>query len=120
MSKNDTRALYACKVMSKARVLERKREKLIMNERNILAKVDHPFIVRARPCPVPLAAAPPSRQRLPCAKVALRYAFQDDESLYLVMDLLSGGELGVAGRCRVRLPRGPQRDTRVRSTTCIG
>jgi hypothetical protein len=61
------RAVYACKTMNKQKITERQREKLIMNERNILvrivlshswrvlstpalraqASVNHPFIVRA-------------------------------------------------------------------------
>jgi serine/threonine protein kinase len=70
VSKNDTRALYACKTMSKERIAHKKREKLVMNERNILAQMDHPFIV------------------------GLQYAFQDDQNLYLLLDLMPGGELG--------------------------
>ena len=49
--------------------MERKREKLVMNERNVLTIVEHTFIVD------------------------LKYAFQDSNSLYLVMTLVTGGEL---------------------------
>lgn len=36
VTKKDTKAVYACKTMSKAKIAERQRESLIMNERNIL------------------------------------------------------------------------------------
>lgn len=56
--KFDTRGMYACKALNKAKILEKKREKLIMNERNMLAVVSSPFII------------------------GLKYAFQDDQTLY--------------------------------------
>jgi serine/threonine protein kinase len=34
--KKDTKAVYACKTISKQKIAERQREKLIMNERQIL------------------------------------------------------------------------------------
>jgi serine/threonine protein kinase len=63
------RAVYACKTISKQKIAERQREKLIMNERHILALMNHPFIVN------------------------MKYAFQDDQALHLILDLMSGGEL---------------------------
>lgn len=69
VSKKDTKAVYACKTLSKDKVCEKKREKLIKNERDILAAVNNPFII------------------------GLKYAFQDDAALYLVIDLMTGGEL---------------------------
>lgn len=48
VSKRDTRAVYACKTMNKSKIIERQREKLIINERHILAQVHHPFIVSER------------------------------------------------------------------------
>lgn len=67
--KKDTRKNYACKLISKDTVIKRNRSLYLMNERNILAQIDHPFIV------------------------SLYYAFQDNKSLYLIMDLVTGGEI---------------------------
>ncbi len=69
VSKKDTKAAYACKTLNKLRVVQRHRESLIVNERNILAVVDHPFIVN------------------------LKYAFQDDHALHFLLELVPGGEL---------------------------
>lgn len=55
--------------MSKAKVIIKRSEKSVMNERRILAKLSHKFIIN------------------------MNYAFQDRENLYLVMDLLTGGDL---------------------------
>lgn len=64
----DTGTLYAMKVLKKAtlKVRDRVRTKL---ERNILADVNHPFIVK------------------------LQYAFQTEGKLYLILDFLRGGDL---------------------------
>jgi serine/threonine protein kinase len=67
--KKGTNEIYAMKVLRKETVV---RENMIGHtkaEKNILAEIDHPFIVK------------------------LHYAFQTDEKLYLVLDFLSGGEL---------------------------
>ncbi|MES1915051.1 MAG: hypothetical protein MHM6MM_007052, partial [Cercozoa sp. M6MM] len=69
VSKRDTKAVYACKVMDKQLVLEKKREALILNERRILAMCKHPYVV------------------------GLKFAFQDERKLYFVMDILTGGDL---------------------------
>jgi serine/threonine protein kinase len=61
--------LYALKQMSKAKIIDKKSERSIKYERDLLAKIHHPFIVN------------------------MHYAFQDYENLYLVMDLLNGGDL---------------------------
>mmetsp|Transcript_21100 Transcript_21100/g.15439 ORF Transcript_21100/g.15439 Transcript_21100/m.15439 type:complete len:317 (+) Transcript_21100:166-1116(+) len=57
------------KEMSKARVLSKRSINSVLNERKILAQLKNNFIVN------------------------MQYAFQDRESLYLVMDLLGGGDL---------------------------
>jgi len=64
----DSGTLYAMKVLKKAtlKVRDRVRTKL---ERNILADVNHPFIVK------------------------LQYAFQTEGKLYLILDFLRGGDL---------------------------
>lgn len=55
--------------MSKLKILDKKSEKSINSEREFLSKLHHPFIVN------------------------MHYAFQDNDNLYLVMDMLSGGDL---------------------------
>ena len=60
---------YAMKEMSKARIITKRSVKSVMNERQILTQLQNPFLVN------------------------MYYAFQDRENLYLVMDLLSGGDL---------------------------
>lgn len=60
---------YALKEMSKAKIIDKKSEKSIKYERELLSRLKHPFIVN------------------------MQYAFQDYENLYLVMDLLNGGDL---------------------------
>ena len=61
--------IYALKEMSKLKIIDKKSEKSINSEREFLSKLHHPFIVN------------------------MHYAFQDKENLYLVMDMLSGGDL---------------------------
>ena len=70
MRKKDTGEIFAMKVLRKA-VVVRKRKGMehTRNERNILEVMRHPFIVD------------------------LKYAFQTNGKLYLVMRYLSGGEL---------------------------
>ena len=61
--------LYAMKEMSKAKIIDKRSEKGIKGERELLSKLHHPFIVN------------------------MHYSFQDKDNLYLVMDLLTGGDL---------------------------
>ena len=67
MKKNNKK--YALKEMSKVKIIDRRSEKNIKNEREFLSKLHHPFIVN------------------------MACAFQDYDNLYLVMDLLTGGDL---------------------------
>ncbi len=60
---------FALKEMSKAKIIDKKSEKSIKYERELLSRLKHPFIVN------------------------MQFAFQDFENLYLVMDLLTGGDL---------------------------
>jgi serine/threonine protein kinase len=55
--------------MSKLKIIDKKSEKSINSEREFLSKLNHSFIVN------------------------MHYAFQDRDNLYLVMDLLNGGDL---------------------------
>ena len=64
-----TNEKYALKEMSKVKIIDRKSEKSIKNEREFLSQLHHPFIVN------------------------MICSFQDYENLYLVMDLLTGGDL---------------------------
>ena len=64
-----TKTKYALKETSKVRIIDKKSEKSINSEREFLSKLNHPFIVN------------------------MHYAFQDKDHLYLVMDLLNGGDL---------------------------
>ena len=65
-NKNQT---YALKQISKAKIIDKKSEKSIKNERDILSKINHPFIIN------------------------MHYSFQDKENLYIVFDYLTGGDL---------------------------
>ena len=60
---------FAMKEMSKARIIDSKSVKSIITERDILSKINHPFIIN------------------------LHFAFQDSNKLYLVMDLIKGKDL---------------------------
>ena len=55
--------------MSKAKVISKRSERSVLNERAILSKLSHKFIIN------------------------ISYAFQDRENLYLAMDILTGGDL---------------------------
>lgn len=67
--KGTTGTLYAMKVMNKKRIKAKKSEQLALNERSCLAAVDSPFVVN------------------------LKYSFQTKEDLYLILDLMTGGDL---------------------------
>jgi serine/threonine protein kinase len=60
---------YALKEMSKAKIIDRKSQMSVKYERDLLSKLRHPFIIN------------------------MHYAFQDFENIYIVMDLLTGGDL---------------------------
>ena len=57
------------KEMSKAKIIYKNSGKSVLMERKILSQMYHPFIVN------------------------MYYSFQDNESLYLVLDLMNGGDL---------------------------
>ncbi|KAL4281212.1 hypothetical protein GQ457_03G028940 [Hibiscus cannabinus] len=67
--RNGTSDIYAMKVMRKDKVMEKNHAEYMKSERDILGKVDHPFIV------------------------PLRYSFQTKYRLYLVLDFVNGGHL---------------------------
>lgn len=66
---NNTGALYAMKILKKDQIKQQKQEIHTRTERQILEKMEHPFIVK------------------------LYYAFQDEVSLFLVTEFVQGGEL---------------------------
>jgi len=64
-----SKKVYALKYIDKSRCLRQKAVANIIQERRLLEEIDHPFIVN------------------------LRYAFQDDENCFFVLDLMLGGDL---------------------------
>jgi serine/threonine protein kinase len=69
VSNRFTQQLHAMKVISKKLLRKKNSVQQMISERNILTKLSHPFVV------------------------ALDYAFQTDQKLFLIMEFLSGGEL---------------------------
>ncbi|WVZ56828.1 hypothetical protein U9M48_007304 [Paspalum notatum var. saurae] len=69
VKKKGTSEIYAMKVMRKDKVVEKNHAEYMKAERDILTKVDHPFVVQ------------------------LRYSFQTKYRLYLVLDFINGGHL---------------------------
>jgi serine/threonine protein kinase len=65
----ETGELIAMKTISKARMIENRRVKFVMAERNILAKAHHPFVIR------------------------LKFAFQTPTKFYLGLEYARGGDL---------------------------
>ena len=61
--------LYAMKVMNKKRIKIKKAEQLTLNEQKCLADVNSPFVVN------------------------LKYSFQSDTDVFLILDLMTGGDL---------------------------
>lgn len=57
------------KVMDKAKIITKKSVSSVLNEREILCRLNHPFIVN------------------------MHCAFQDRDNLYLLIDYLEGGDL---------------------------
>ena len=69
VEKKDDKKIYAMKILKKKAMIKRNQVTHIKTERKIMELVDHPFIVK------------------------LRYAFQNPQKLYMVMDYCPGGEL---------------------------
>jgi serum/glucocorticoid-regulated kinase 2 len=67
--KNDTKKIYAMKILKKTMVVAKKQIEHTLAERKILESFQHPFLM------------------------GLRFAFQTESKLYLVMDFFKGGEL---------------------------
>ena len=67
--KKDTGKIYAMKVLKKEQLLKRKQVAHTQTERRVLENIQHPYIV------------------------SLRFAFQTQDKLYMVLDYFTGGEL---------------------------
>lgn len=67
--KDEDSTPYAMKVLKKAFLVAKNQVEHTKSERRILRDIDHPFVVR------------------------LRYAFQSEDKLYLIMDYYNGGSL---------------------------
>lgn len=67
--KKDTSKLYAMKVLKKEEIVRRNQVGHTRTERTILSRMQHPFMVK------------------------LRYSFQSELKLYMVLDYIRGGEL---------------------------
>ena len=63
--------------MSKVKIIDRKSERSIMYERELLSKLKNPYKIYLTLRFI----------------VNMQHAFQDYDNLYLVMDLLTGGDL---------------------------
>jgi serine/threonine kinase 32 len=64
-----TKQLYALKYINKTKCIKMRAVDNIISERRLLEQIDYSLIVN------------------------LRYAFQDDENLFMVLDLMLGGDL---------------------------
>lgn len=69
VKKKDNGKIYAMKVLKKDQLVKRRQVAHTQTERKVLQNIDHPFIV------------------------SLRYAFQTDAKLYMILDYFTGGEL---------------------------
>ena len=67
--KNDKQILYAMKYINKEKCIAQNAVKNTLFERNLLEQIEHPLIVN------------------------LRFAFQDEENMFMVIDLMLGGDL---------------------------
>jgi len=73
--------LYAMKVMNKRRIKVKKSEQLALNERQALAAVESNFVVN------------------------LKYCFHSKDDVYLILDLMTGGDLGYHLHQKGRFPK---------------
>ena len=85
-----TNQLFALKYINKEKCIRMKAVENIMQESKMLEEINHPFIW----CAIRLTFPPPSiEQILIFHNSNLRFAFQDDENLFIVLDLMLGGDL---------------------------
>ena len=67
---DESRKLYAMKVLSKEKMMTKNLKRYAVTERNVMSVINHPFMVK------------------------LNFAFQSPSKLFLVMDYYPGGDLG--------------------------
>ncbi|CAD8146459.1 unnamed protein product [Paramecium pentaurelia] len=72
--------LYAMKVLHKNRIMKHNLTRYALTERNVLSITSHPFIVK------------------------LRFAFQTQDKLFMILDYCPGGDLGEVLQKQKRLP----------------
>jgi serine/threonine kinase 32 len=81
--KDKTKANYALKYIDKKKCIEEHATYNMFRERIVLELLSHPYIVN------------------------LKYAFQDDDNLFMVLDLAEGGDL----RCHLDRLKGVKEDS---------
>lgn len=69
VKKKDSGEVFAMKILKKKNVEKRKQEEHVLTERNVLAGVVHPFIIK------------------------LHYSFKNEKKLFFVLEYCPGGEL---------------------------
>ncbi|KAM9498073.1 serine/threonine-protein kinase 32A-like [Salvelinus alpinus] len=69
VQKKDTKKMYAMKYMNKLKCVERNEVRNVFKEMQIMRNLEHPFLVN------------------------FWYSFQDEEDMFMVVDLLLGGDL---------------------------
>ncbi|XP_049742510.1 serine/threonine-protein kinase 32B isoform X2 [Elephas maximus indicus] len=69
VQKRDTKKMYAMKYMNKQKCIERDEVRNVFRELQVMQSLEHPFLVN------------------------LWYSFQDEEDMFMVVDLLLGGDL---------------------------
>lgn len=72
VEKNDTKELFAMKVLKKEKVEKRKQEKHVRIERDVLINVEHPFVIK------------------------FYYSFQNERKLYFILEYCPGKEILLA------------------------
>ncbi|XP_020662827.3 serine/threonine-protein kinase 32A isoform X1 [Pogona vitticeps] len=82
VQKNDTKKMYAMKYMNKQKCIERNEVRNVFKELQIMQGLEHPFLVN------------------------LWYSFQDEEDMFMVVDLLLGGDLRYHLQQNVRFEEG--------------
>ncbi|NXU49376.1 ST32A kinase, partial [Turnix velox] len=82
VQKNDTKKMYAMKYMNKQKCVERNEVRNVFKELQIMQGLEHPFLVN------------------------LWYSFQDEEDMFMVVDLLLGGDLRFHLQQKVRFQEG--------------
>jgi serine/threonine kinase 32 len=72
---------YAMKEMSKVKIVNKKSVNSVLNERRLLQSLKHPYEIIK------------NTDIIYSFLINMFYAFSDYENLYLVMDLVTGGDL---------------------------